>query len=95
MRLDVKNLGIFTPTETEEMDPRRKAYLENFRRRQDTPKDTPIEQTVATAPVEEIVQEELPSILGGYDAGIQPEILYPYGTGNTLVSYEDLINRIG
>lgn len=90
-----KNLGIFTPTETEEMDPRRKAYLENFRRRQDTPKDTPIEQTVATAPVEEIVQEEIPSILGGYDASIQPEILYPYGTGSALVSYEDLINRIG
>ena len=91
----VKNLGIFAPTETEEMDPRRKAYLENFRRRQDTPKDTPIEQTVATAPVEEIVQEEIPSILGGYDASIQPEILYPYGTGSALVSYEDLINRIG
>jgi hypothetical protein len=49
----------------------------------------------ATAPIEEIVEEELPSILGGYDASVQSPITYPYGTGNTLVSYEDLINRIG
>lgn len=90
-----KNLGIFTPTETEEIDPRRQAFLENFRTQQNTSKDLPVEQPVETAPVEEIVEEELPSILGGYDASVQSPIIYPYGTGNTLVSYEDLINRIG
>ena len=90
-----KNLGIFTPTEAEEIDPRRQAFLENFRTQQNTSKDLPVEQPVETAPVEEIVEEELPSILGGYDASVQSPIIYPYGTGNTLVSYEDLINRIG
>ena len=88
--------GIFSRSVTDsvEMDPQRKAYLENFQRRQENqPRGEPMELP-ATAPVEEIVEEELP-YLQGYDASVQPTIMYPYGTGSTLVPYEDLINRIG
>ena len=88
--------GIFSRSVTDsvEMDPQRKAYLENFQRRQENqPRGEPMELP-ATAPVEEIVEEELP-YLQGYDASIQPTIMYPYGTGSTLVPYEELINRIG
>lgn len=88
--------GIFSRSVTDsvEMDPQRKAYLENFQRRQENqPRGEPVELPV-TAPVEEIVEEELP-YLQGYDASVQPTIMYPYGTGSTLVPYEDLINRIG
>ena len=88
--------GIFSRSVTDsvEIDPQRKAYLENFQRRQENqPRGEPMELP-ATAPVEEIVEEELP-YLQGYDASIQPTIMYPYGTGSTLVPYEDLINRIG
>ena len=88
--------GIFSRSVTDsvEMDPQRKAYLENFQRRQENqPRGEPVELPVM-APVEEIVEEELP-YLQGYDASVQPTIMYPYGTGSTLVPYEDLINRIG
>lgn len=88
--------GIFSRSVTDsvEIDPQRKAYLENFQRRQENqPRGEPMELP-ATAPVEEIVEEELP-YLQGYDASVQPTIMYPYGTGSTLVPYEDLINRIG
>jgi hypothetical protein len=91
-----KNLfsGIFSPSATQavEMNPQTRAYLENFQRRQENQsRGEPMEEPV-TAPVEEIVQEELP-YLQGYDASIQPTIMYPYGTGSTLVPYEDLINN--
>lgn len=97
-----KNLfsGIFSPSATQavEMNPQTRAYLENFQRRQENQsRGEPMEEPVTapvTAPVEEIVEEELP-YLQGYDASVQPTIMYPYGTGSTLIPYEDLINRIG
>ena len=95
-----KNLfsGIFSPSATQavEMNPRTQAYLETFKptpKREGSNSQDGLEKMPNMDPDFEQVLPIEP-LVGGYDASVQPSIIYPSGTGSTLVSYEDILNQI-
>lgn len=93
----IKNLfsGIFSPSATNavEMNPTMRNYLNTFNNRSNAGNsDRPIENTLEKMPTMETEFEEETLPFEPLDASNQAQIIYPYGNGSTLVSYQDIIN---